>query len=190
MIQVLWNFLTLDFDSGILAAPIINALPRTYLSTTFLQNLDPSSPPINAQLAATPNEERLENIKRRRLVLLAQTPISKDEFYTEKKKTCRSNLAQKIHIIFIRFLLYSTHLPNNQTDMNLTQNHLQLFDVLLCHHSKKYYYTFGLICPHYIWRKRENRYQWIRNVHEYPCMKLHHPSFIHHTPSYESAQWH
>lgn len=79
----------------ILAAAIINSLPRTYLSTTFLQNLDPSSPPINAQLAVTPNEERLENIKRRRLVLLAQTPISKDEFYTEKKKTCRSNLAQK-----------------------------------------------------------------------------------------------
>ena len=95
MIQVLWNFLTLDFDSGILAASIINALPRTYLSTTFLQNLDPSSPLPMPNWLWPPNEERLENIKRRRLVLLAQTPISKDEFYTEKKKTCRSNLTQK-----------------------------------------------------------------------------------------------
>lgn len=87
MIQVLWNFLTLDFDSGILAAPIINALPRTYLSKTFLQNLDPSSPPINAQLAVTPNEERFENIKRRRLVLLAQTPtVFQRMNFTPKRK--------------------------------------------------------------------------------------------------------
>ena len=107
----------------------------------------------------------------------------------KKKKTWRNNLAQKTHIIFMRFLYSTQHICPTTRLIWIWPRIIYNCFMFFCH-SKKYYYTFGLICPHYIWRKRENRYQWIWNVHEYPCMKLHHPSFIHHTPSYESAQWH
>ena len=118
MIQVLRNF-TVDFDSGILAESIINAVPRTYLSTVFPPKSRPSNP-LSMPIGCDPKRRNVWKHQEKEIGPSRVNPYIGEWILHPKEK----NLPQKTHIIFVHFLLYSTHLPNNH--------------FLLRHHSEKY----------------------------------------------------